>query len=311
MNGVEKINVTLQKLVNQHDFKKRYELMKNKVLNHPEIQAFLRGNQQQITAQMIDRSLMKLHEYTTQNRDCDHCESLEKCPNMLKGYQPKLVIRGNVIDLQYERCPRKIVYDERRKQEQLIQSIYVPKEILSASFADIEVDAGRLKAIELAEDFVSSFQVGQKQKGLYLYGDFGVGKTYLLGAIANELAKKQISSLIVYVPEFLREMKSAIGDQTLDKKLETIKNAQVLMLDDIGAESMSAWVRDDILGTILQFRMLDNLPTFFTSNKDFEGLEDHLTYSRGEEEKLKAARIMERIKYLAIPVPLGGKNRRN
>ena len=49
--------------------------------------------------------------------------------------------------------------------------------------------------------------------------------------------------------------------------------------------------------------MLDNLPTFFTSNYDFHGLEHHLTYSqRGEEEKLKARRVMERIKYLAEPV---------
>jgi primosomal protein DnaI len=36
-----------------------------------------------------------------------------------------------------------------------------------------------------------------------------------------------------------------------------------------------------------------------------------LTYTqRGEEEKLKAARIMERIKYLAKPVLIDGRNRR-
>jgi primosomal protein DnaI len=65
------------------------------------------------------------------------------------------------------------------------------------------------------------------------------------------------------------------------------------------------------LGTILQFRMLENLPTFFTSNFDFKELEHHLTYTqRGEEEKMKAARIMERIKYLAKPVEVLGGNRR-
>ena len=118
--------------------------------------------------------------------------------------------------------------------------------------------------------------------------------------------------MIVYVPELFRELKSSIGDSTLNEKLEAIKKEPILMLDDIGAESMSSWVRDEILGPILQFRMLDNLPTFFTSNYDFQGLEHHLTYSqRGEEEKLKARRVMERIKYLAEPVRVTGKNRRN
>jgi primosomal protein DnaI len=117
--------------------------------------------------------------------------------------------------------------------------------------------------------------------------------------------------MIVYVPELFRELKNSIGDHTLNSKIETIKKAPVLMFDDIGAETMSSWTRDEILGPILQFRMQESLPTFFTSNFDFQGLEHHLSYSqRGEEEKMKARRIMERIKYLADPVLVEGPNRR-
>jgi len=83
------------------------------------------------------------------------------------------------------------------------------------------------------------------------------------------------------------------------------------MLDDIGAEAVSSWTRDEVLGPILQFRMLESLPTFFTSNFDLKGLEHHLTYSqRGEEEKMKARRIMERIRALSEPVLVDGPNRR-
>ena len=103
-------------------------------------------------------------------------------------------------------------------------------------------------------------------KGLFYMESFGVGKSYLLGAIANQFAEKGISSLIVYVPEFLREMKQSLGDQTLNEKLEAVKNANILMLDDIGAEAMSSWTRDEILGSIMQFRMQEQLPTFFSSN---------------------------------------------
>ena len=132
-----------------------------------------------------------------------------------------------------------------------------------------------------------------------------------LGALANELAQRRIRTVAVYVPEFLREMKQSIQDQTLNEKIDFVKNAQVLILDDFGAESMSAWTRDEVLGTILQYRMAEQLPTFFTSNFSYEELEHHLTYSqRGEKDVVKAARIMERIRTVSKAVKLNGENRR-
>jgi primosomal protein DnaI len=309
---MEKINDTLRKLAGSGDFKKRYETMKNEILNHPDVRHFIDMNRNQISRSMIEGSLMKLYEYISQSKECRQCPSLDHCKNMMQGFEPNLVLRGNTIDIDYHRCPNKVMYDERKKTETLIQSIYVPKDILKASFSSLGLDSpSRLKAVRMAKEFVENYAPENEQKGLYLYGKFGVGKSYLLGAIANELAENKVSSLIVYVPEFFREVKQSLQDQSLNSKLEAVKKAPILMLDDIGAETMSSWGRDEILGTILQFRMLENLPTFFTSNFDYDGLTHHLTYSqRGEEEKLKAARIMERIKYLTQPVLIDGNNRR-
>ncbi len=85
------------------------------------------------------------------------------------------------------------------------------------------------------------------------------------------------------------------------------------MIDDIGADSLSSWLRDDVLGVILQYRMQEELPTFFSSNLSLEQLEQqYLTVNnRGEAEPLKAKRIMERIKFLADEYHVVGKNRRN
>lgn len=312
---MENINQTLRRLASNTDFQKRYEKMRNDTLNHPEVKAFLAENRDAITSEMVEKSLGKLYEYTNQSKECSKCPSLDGCINIMQGYHPELIIQRNSIDLQYERCPRKIMNDEKRKNQKLIRSLHVPGEILRASFDDLHMEGdapGRLDAVDKAASFVMNYQAGKSQKGLYFYGKFGVGKSYLLGAIANELAKKHVSSMIVYVPELLREMKSAIGDSTLNEKIEAVKREPVLMLDDIGAETMSSWTRDEVMGPILQFRMLENLPTLFTSNFDFDGLEHHLTYSqRGEEEKMKARRIMERIRYLSEPVLLDGRNRRN
>lgn len=308
---MEKINKTLQRLASNQNFQKRYQEQRQTVLQNRDIQAFLTEHYHELSQDTIEKSMSKLYEYTLQSKECDRCESLEKCINFMKGYHPDLVLTRNSIDLVYKRCPRKVIADERKKNEKLIKSLYVPRDILEATFEDFEGDTGRLDAGDKAATFLMNYEAGKKAKGLYLYGKFGVGKSYLLGAIANELAKKQISSMIVYVPELLREMKSSIADSTLNEKIEALKKEPILMLDDIGAEAVSSWTRDEVLGPILQFRMLESLPTFFTSNFNFQELEHHLTYSqRGEEEKMKARRIMERIRTLSDPVLVDGPNRR-
>jgi primosomal protein DnaI len=308
---MEKINQTLKRLSLNENFQKRYEKMKQEIYSDPHITAFINQNRDRLTNEIVEKNLIKLFEYSSQSKECDKCSDLNNCVNMMKGFQPELVINRQSIDLEYHRCPRKVTHDERQKNERLIQSLYVPKDILKASFADIHLD-GRVEAVDSALLFVEKYQSGIRQKGLYLHGKFGVGKSYLLGAIANELAEKGIPSMIVYFPELVREFKAAIGDQTLNQKIEAIKKVPILMLDDIGAETMSSWLRDEVLGPILQFRMLENLPTFFSSNFNYEELEHHLTYSqRGEEEKIKARRVMERIRYLTEAVEVGGPNRRN
>lgn len=308
---MERIGDTISRLSNHQDFQKRHEQLRKQILSDPYVKSFLHEHRDELNRTMVDRSLNKLYEYISQSKECSDCTSLNQCKNMLQGYSPVLVIRNQLIDIQYDKCPRKVLDEERKKHEKLISSLYVPKEILRASFSDIQVDKGRIIAIKAAKDFVDNYQPGIWNKGLFLHGRFGTGKTYILGAIANELAEKKVSSLIVYVPEFLREIKSAIGEENINQKIDLIKRAPILMLDDIGAESMTSWTRDEILGTILQFRMMEKLPTFFTSNFNFKELEQHLTYSqRGEEEAIKAARIMERIKYLSTEILVEGPNRR-
>lgn len=58
--------------------------------------------------------------------------------------------------------------------------------------------------------------------------------------------------------------KNAIGDGNVKTLVDEIKLSEVLILDDIGAEQSTAWVRDEILQVILQYRMQENLPTFFS-----------------------------------------------
>lgn len=288
--------------------------MRRETLENEAVQQFFLENNQRVNTEMVERSLPKLYEFISQARTCCGCGNTEACNNVLKGFVPKLIIVRNQIEVTYERCSQKIIEDERRDVSNMISSMHMPKDVLQARLTDLALDDGsRLEIAHKSADFVKQYRESGTLpvKGFYLHGKFGVGKSFVLGAIANELASLQVKSIVVFMPEFLREMKNSIQDQTLNEKIDYVKKAPVLMLDDIGAETLTSWTRDEIIGTILHYRMSEQLPTFITSNFDYDELEHHLAQSKaGDIEVVKAARIMERIRALTDPIKMAGKNRR-
>ena len=126
----------------------------------------------------------------------------------------------------------------------------------------------------------------------------------------NELAKKDVKSIIVHVPEMLRELKESL-DTDYREKYNLLKTIPILVLDDIGAEYLTNWTRDEVLEPLLHHRMNECLPTFFTSNLSIEELEKHFILQNTSIDKINARRIIERIKKLADPVALISKNIRS
>lgn len=311
MVAMESIQSTLKKWMREKEgFQENFARIRKEVTEDTEIKEFL-SLHPELTKSDVDRNLIRLYEYKTQSKQCDKCTSIGSCVNMLKGYSPILRVSENEIYISYEKCHLHIQDEQLREQQRLVQSLYMPKEILKASIDQFDTAITRTEAIRESIAFCGEAKNEIPIKGLYFSGPFGVGKTYFLGAVANKLKELHISSLLIYMPEFVREIKTAIKDDTINEKIQLFKETDVLMLDDIGAESQSAWFRDEILGSILQYRMMENLPVFFTSNYTMEQLQDRLSItSRGGVEKVKAGRIMERIKQVSKEVPISGKNRR-
>ena len=166
-------------------------------------------------------------------------------------------------------------------------------------------DKNRFPVIKWLKTFITAYEKDKHLKGLYLNGNFGCGKTYLISAMFNELARKGTRVAIIYYPEFLRNLKESFNDsEEYKSKFNYIKKVPLLLLDDIGAESVSEWSRDEVLGTILQYRMEESLPTFFTSNLTIAELEQHLAVTNREVDNVKARRIIERIKQLTEDITM-------
>lgn len=309
---MEPIQTSLKKWMEQSEgFQKEFQKVKQDLLQDPEIQRLIQEHPS-LTGDSLNKHLIKLYEYKSQSKNCEKCTSLNECVNMVQGYVPKPNEDGGPFRLIYEPCSKRKQYEEQVSKKSFVQSLYIPKEIIDASWEGIHLDdPERMPILQEIKQFLMDAEQGVPSKGLYLHGPFGVGKTYLLGAIANELAEYKIQSMIIYMPELVREMKGSLSDGTLNQKIDRFKNVPILMLDDIGAETQSPWFRDEVLGAILQYRMMERLPVFFTSNLSPEELEITLSEtSKGGVEKIKAGRIMERIHQVSEPLALYGKNRR-
>ena len=252
-----------------------------------------------------------LEESCEEFYNCKKCKNLEECKNKIKGYCYTALDDGNVINFSYDTCPKmdkKIKEDAYKENLDLYE---LPKEIKDASFKDIyKDDKTRIPIIKYFKEFMDNYNNDDKPKGIYLTGSFGSGKTYLIASLFNEMAKKGVRSILVYYPDFLVNLKSSFSSDFSDK-IEATKRVPLLLLDDIGAENTSNWSRDEVLGPILQYRMNNNLPTFFTSNLTIDELEKNLSITSGGVDKVKARRIVERIKQLTVNLELISKNRRN
>lgn len=304
------IGQSIEKSLKKNNMTDKLERIMEEVLSDKDVQVFVETHRDKLTDDDILKSSAKLYEFVKEKEKFQ----LNDLSMFAPGYEPRLFLNHHFIDVTY--VPTENLLKEQAEAEikNRVKAMAMPKDVREAELSDFELTAERKESMAAAIDFVQAYDQNPKafQQGLYFQGAFGVGKSYLLGAMANTLAERGYRSTLVHFPTYVVEMKQAIQTDQVAQKLDAVKKAPILMIDDIGADAMSSWVRDDILGVILQYRMQEQLPTFFSSNFSMERLEtEHLRYSqRGEDEPLKAKRIMERIRFLSREISMTGENRR-
>jgi DNA replication protein DnaC len=116
---------------------------------------------------------------------------------------------------------------------------------------------------------------------LVLSGPSGCGKTHLAAAIANRCLELGIAALFVIVPDLLDRLRAAYhpdSDVGYDQTFDQVRNAPVLILDDLGAHSSTAWAQEKLF-QIINHRFNALLPTVITTNIPLTKLDDRL-YTR-------------------------------
>jgi DNA replication protein DnaC len=148
------------------------------------------------------------------------------------------------------------------------------------AFADRTFDSfdDRIEGVE--EAFDASMQYASNPHGwLFLHGSCGCGKTHLAVAIAHHTVMRQDSSvLFAVVPDLLDHLRATFDPGSgvaYDERFNAIRNAHLLVLDDLGTENTTPWAREKLY-QIFNHRYNEQLPTVITSNQDFKRIEERV-----------------------------------
>ena len=136
----------------------------------------------------------------------------------------------------------------------------------SKSVNSREIMCGNLKYLM---DYAQNFT--KNSHGLFMVGKTGLGKTFLSSCIANELLKKGFSVAFDSIQNYLRDIEKEHFGKADGDTLETLLNADLVILDDLGSEFSSSF-NNSVIYNIINSRSNAGMPTIVSTNLSLDEL---------------------------------------
>ena len=196
---------------------------------------------------------------------------------------------------EYEREEdRKALEKKQEKVSRALKSSGLGKRFRGCSFENWKEREGTQKAHRAALEYKNNLKenIGQG-KGLIVFGQPGNGKSHLVAAIVNEAIREGYVAVFEGVPRLLAKIRATYSGGTTSEGeiMQALTEADLLVLDDAGAEKLTAWT-EPTLYTIIDDRYIEEKPVVITTNSDLDGLEEKLGY-RAMDRLLEMCEIVE------------------
>lgn len=235
---------------------------------------------------------------------CERCGKEAKPKQIiLIGWKQQRYCESCAAIVTEERERELAVQERKEKIARLLESSGMRGIMLNMTF-DSFSEQRRGKIYEVAKQYADDF-TSKTNTGLIFFGKAGTGKTHLAVAIAQFIIEqKQIPARVARTVELLADIRQTFNEHDgyrIENETELIRkftSVSLLVLDDLGAEKVSDWVRE-VLYRIIDERWLEQKPMIVTTNLNLQELEERI----GE-------RIVSRIAGMCVQVEMQNRDYR-
>lgn len=195
-------------------------------------------------------------------------------------------------------------FDFRQKYKKLCKifaNSKIPPRFKQVSLETFPNLAFNKEKFRLIKKLAATGEINGKNS-MFLYGQVGRGKSGLSIAILKERMNQLVPALFIEAHEIMGRIRASYNPDSEykeDEIIEAVKTVEFLVLDDLGAEKVSDWVKSKMF-EIINARYNNLLATIITSNLNLDQI--HRQYGD---------RLTDRIREMAIPFEIKGKNLRN
>ena len=210
----------------------------------------------------------------------------ETCVCLKKAYQKKL--------------REKIGLDSQRQEtfETFNLEIFPDEKITGQNFSQRELMKLHLATCrKWADEYPNC-----TYRDLVLTGSTGLGKTFLLHAMAEKLIEKDVNVLLISAYRMLDILRKSYFEN--DRGAFELSDAEVLMIDDLGSEPMLQNVTVEQLFNLLNERQNRNLATVISTNLDMATFRER--YTERIASRLRDSRCCKVLNLLGKDIRIGG-----